>query len=266
MMLLKARGVSVRLGGRLILDKVKFGIAERKLVGLIGPNGAGKTTLLRVLANLQTIESGDVRFGGKPIAAIDRRTRARKMAFIAQGAPCHWPLTVDRLVALGRLPHLTPWQRPGNETADAIHRAMCAADVAQLASRTVTSLSAGERTRAMIARALAGDPKVLLADEPIATLDPVHQLRVMDLLRDRTRAGGAVVVVLHDLSLAARYCDRLALMKAGKIVLDAPPPEILTPDILARAYDINAVFGQKDGELFVVPWEALPQPTGEPPD
>ncbi len=254
-MLLEAREATVHLGGRMILDKVGFGVAKGEMVGLIGPNGAGKTTLLRVLAGLQAPDSGEVSLDGSPLRHADRRRLARRLAYVAQGAHCHWPLAVERLVELGRLPHLVPRQRLSTTDSAAIARAMAAADVTQFAARTVTSLSAGERARAMIARALASEPRILLADEPIAALDPEHQLRILELLRAMARAGGAVVVVMHDLTLAARFCDRLALLHDGKVMVSGPPADILTTKTLAQAYGIRAVFGKRDGEIYVVPWE-----------
>ncbi|MFQ5937871.1 MAG: ABC transporter ATP-binding protein, partial [Acidiferrobacterales bacterium] len=224
------------------------------LVGLIGPNGSGKTTLLRVLLNLQSVVSGHVRLDDQDLHAINRRAIARRVAYLPQGGDCHWPLTVERLVALGRLPHRAPWRALSHDDESAIARAMASADVEYLAQRVVTTLSGGERTRAHLARALAGEPQILLTDEPVASLDPYHQLQVMELLRAVARQGGAVVVVLHDLTLAARFCDRLVLLHQGSVVAEGQPKDVLTEDNLLATYRIEALRGSRSGEDYVLPW------------
>ena len=217
-----ARGITVRLGGRAVLDGAAMAVAPSELVGLVGPNGAGKTTMLRALAGLQEPDEGSVLLDGRSIGGIEPRALARDLAYLPHGAPCHWPLPVERVVALGRLPHLGRFGSPASGDADVIEAALQLSGVAQFRDRPVQTLSSGERARVMIARALAQEPRVLLADEPTVALDPYHQLRVLDLLRDRARAGSAVVAVLHDLSLAARFCSRVVLLVAGSPT--APPP------------------------------------------
>jgi len=257
MTLLGASDVSVAFNGHRVVDRVDIAVARGELVGLIGPNGAGKTTLVRALAGLLAPTAGVVRFDGRPIAELPRRALARRLAYIAQGADCHWPLTVERVVALGRLPHLAPWQRPGDNDRRAISAALEAADMTAFADRRATSLSAGERARALLARALAVEPAALLADEPVAALDPGHQLDLMTLLRRRTRDGAAVVVVLHDLSLAARFCHRLVLMHRGRVLAEGAPEAVLTADTLAAAYGIEALIGRHGDEPYVVPWRVV---------
>jgi iron complex transport system ATP-binding protein len=262
MTVLSATDVTVRLGGNTILDGAAIAVAAGEVIGLIGPNGAGKTTFLRVLAGLQAAEAGAVLVGDRPLAALDRREAARRMAYLPQGAVAHWPLTVENLVALGRLPHRTSWQRFDGGHARAIERAMTDADVSHLWGRTVKTLSGGEAMRVMLARALATEPSILLADEPVASLDPYHQLQVMELLKRMTGRGGAVIVVLHDLALAARFCDRLVLIDHGRVVGDGPPAEVLRPEHLAATYHIKAFHGTAGGESFVIPWRRLPGQDG----
>jgi iron complex transport system ATP-binding protein len=244
--MISAQDIVVRLGGRAVLDRVSLVARDGEMVGLIGPNASGKTTLMRVLAGLVAPDAGAV------TPALDRARRAREIAYMEQGAQCHWPLAVRRLVALGRLPHLGPFQRASVGDERAIEAALAEAEVAALADRPVTELSSGELARVHLARALAGAPKVLLADEPVASLDPNHALQVMELLRGRA-ARGAVVVVLHDLTLAARFCDRLVLLDRGKVVAEGKPMDVLTPDTLARVYAVSAAFG----ESWVVPLSRL---------
>jgi iron complex transport system ATP-binding protein len=252
MTLLEASEVSVAFNGHRVVDRVSIAVEGGALVGLIGPNGAGKTTLIRMLAGVLQPDAGIVRFDGKPLADLPKRALARRLAYMAQGADCHWPLTVERVVALGRLPHLATWQRPRDDDRRAIAAALDAADMTGFAARRATSLSAGERARALLARALAVEPAALLADEPVAALDPGHQLDLMTLLQSRARGGAAVVVVLHDLSLAARFCHRLVLLHEGRVLAEGAPETVLTADTLARA-----LIGRHGSEPYVVPWRVV---------
>ncbi len=259
-MTLAAANVTVRLGGRTVLDGVSFAAGPGAVVGLIGPNAAGKTTLVRVLAGLVIPVAGTVTLDGRPLGAVAREERARAIAYLEQDAVCHWPLAVRRLVALGRLPWVGPFANPRPDDAAAIDRALADAEIAALADRPVTALSGGERARAFLARALAGAPRVLLADEPVASLDPYHQMKVMELLRAQAARGGAVVAVLHDLTLAARFCDRLVLLDRGRAVAAGAPTEVLTPGSLARVYGVAAAFGADADGPYVVPRRRLDAP------
>ena len=255
---LAAAGISVRLGARAVLDSVSLSVRSGETVGLIGPNGAGKTTALRALAGLVPVMAGEIQLDGQRLDRLSERHRARAIAYFAQGAICHWPLLVGRLVALGRLPHLTPWNAPTAADRRAIDDAMTAADVTDLADKPVSDLSQGERARVLLARALAVEAPVLLADEPVAALDPRHQLQIMQVLAARARSGAAVIVVLHDLTLAARFCDRLVLLAEGRVLAEGTPAETLTPGRLLKAYGIAAEIGRRGTSLFVVPWEVVP--------
>ncbi len=248
---LRASALAVDLGHRRVLHDVGFTVAPGELVGLIGPNGAGKTTLLRTLAGLAAPVSGTVTSNGDDLYALKPRQRAQRLAYLAQDRAVHWPLPVERLVSLGRVPHLAPFARPTPADAAAIERAMTACAVTGLRARSMASLSGGERARALLARALAADPSILLADEPVAGLDPYYQLQMMDLFAARAAAGLAVVVVLHDLALALRYCHRLYLMQQGRIVASGPPVEVLTSQRLAAVYGITASFGTVAGQPVV---------------
>lgn len=240
-------GVGATLGGRIVLRDVSATLAGGALVGVLGPNGAGKSTLVRALLGLVP-HDGEVRIDG------DRPSRAelaRRLAYLPQGQTLHWPLTVERLVALGRLPHLGPFSRPTGEDHDAIDRAMARAGVTHLAARTATELSGGERARVLLARALAVEAPALVADEPLASLDPAHQIEVMELLRAETDAGRLVIAVLHDLNLAARFCDRVLVLAGGGVMADGAPGAVLTADLLARVYGISAFFGDPDAPMLV---------------
>lgn len=248
---LRARDVRVAIDSRQLLDDVCAELNAGEMVGLIGPNGAGKTTLLRVLAKLLEPDSGDVIFEQTPLAQITSAAFARRCAYLAQGAHAYWPLNVERVVALGRLPHLDWRQALAKSDRLAIENAMRAAEVDHLRERAVTTLSGGERMRVLLARIFASQPQIILADEPIAALDPYHQLHVMELLREHAHAEGkshAVLAVLHDLNLAARFCDRLLLMANGRIVANGSPRDVLTVENLRDVYGVNALINDQGGD------------------
>jgi iron complex transport system ATP-binding protein len=209
--------------------------------------------MVRAAVGLLPLAAGRVGLDGQDIAAMRRDALARNVAYLPQGQTLHWPLSVERLVALGRLPHLAPFSRIGAGDRAAIEHAMTLADVTALAGRTATQLSGGERARVLLARALAVDAPILVADEPLAALDPEHQLQVMELLAAQAAAGRLVVAVLHDLGLAMRFCHRLLLISHGRLVDDGPPDAVLTPENLRKVYRVAAWTGEADGHRLIVP-------------
>ena len=253
---IEANDIAVRFGRTTVLEGVRFTLHAGEMVGLIGPNGAGKTSLLRILANLREPDAGKVRYGGRSAADVGSRELAQRVAYLAQAGTVHWPMRVESLVALGRLPHRRPMQ--GLDAADraAIERAMAACDIMPFRSRTMGEVSGGERLRILLARALAVEADILQADEPIAALDPLHHLQVMELLRMTARQGRGVVVVLHDLALAARFCDRLVLLAGGGVLAEGQPSVVLCDEHIATAYGVEVVRGERDGVPFVLPWTA----------
>lgn len=265
MMHLTARGVAIELGGRSVVAGASLVCAAGEIIGLIGPNAAGKTTLLRALAGLLVCAAGEVLLSDRPLAAYTHSERARRIAYLAQGVRAEWPLRVDRLVGLGRIPHLGPWRSPGQRDAAAVARALALCEIAHLATRSVDRLSGGETARVMLARALAGEPAIVLADEPISHLDPYHQLKVMETLRDVARAGAGVMVVLHDLALAARFCDRLVLMDGGRIVADGRPEHVLAPEMVARVYGVETARIEREDGFSVIPWRRIDAPRAARP-
>ncbi len=238
--MLEARALSVRLGRRPVLREVDVRVRPAELVALTGPNGAGKSTLLRALCGLLPAAAGTVSWSGRPLAELRLAERARAFAFLPQGREVYWPVQVRRLVELGRLPRLGPLSRPAPADAQAVERAMAAADVLHLADRVTTDLSGGERARVLLARALAVEAPVLLADEPTAGLDPRHALEVMTVFRRLADAGTAVVVSTHELPLAAEGCDRVVLLADGRVVADGAPAEALGPEQLRAVYGVEA--------------------------
>ncbi len=233
--------------GVAIVDGVSAGLRAGEVLGLIGPNGAGKSTLLRAMLGLVQLDAGSCHLQGRLLGQWSMRERARRMAYLPQNTESHWPLLASRVVALGRLPHLSYWQRPGPEDQRAIERAVELAEVEHLLDRVVTTLSGGERMRVNLARMLATGAPSLLADEPIASLDPYHQFHIMEIFAEHARGGGSVLVVLHDLNCAARFCDRLLLLDHGNSVIQGPPCDVLQPDILRRVYGIDTRWIDSEG-------------------
>ncbi|WP_462320302.1 ABC transporter ATP-binding protein [Halochromatium sp.] len=262
MSLLQIEALSVSLGGQLLLDGIDLEIERGELFGLIGPNGAGKSTLIKAMMQLLPY-SGRVCLEGQPLARLSARARAQRLAYLSQDDRLQWPISVQDLVALGRHPYRGSWWRiDARSAADAdqraIEQALHATDIWSLRERRADELSGGERARARLARVLAVEAEVLLADEPIAALDPMHQLRVMELLRARCQAGQTVVVVLHDLTLASRFCDRLLLLDQGAAVASGEVETVLSTEHLANVYGVQAIIGEhQDGDQvhrYIVPW------------
>lgn len=251
MVTIRAAAISVTLGQQRVLDGIDAQLDPGALIGVIGPNGAGKSTLIRALVGVAPY-AGQVTIDGKDAATMASADRARMIAYLPQGQTLHWPLKVERLVMLGRIPHLGPLSRPGAADREAVERAMARADVLHLRERVATELSGGERARTLLARAMAVDAPVLIVDEPLAALDPLHQIQVMALLAEEARAGRLVIAVMHDLSLAARYCTRLLMLHHGRLVADGSADNVLTPARLAQVYGIEARVETRGGVPVVL--------------
>ena len=245
--------IHLHLGGSEILKGVSGAVEPGEVVGLIGPNGAGKSSLLRGLLGLVRLTRGDVHLDDVDVLAMPPKTRARVMAFAAQGAPLHWPLHVEKLVGLGRIPHLDPWRSLSAEDVAAIDGALEMTDCLHLRQRVATTLSGGERARVLLARTIASGASWLLADEPLASLDPFHQLQVMKILKDHANLGGAVLVAMHDLDLAQRYCDRLILLHESRLIGQGKPEAILNDQNLADVFGVSATRWTSDGLSFLAP-------------
>ncbi|MDX2235724.1 MAG: ABC transporter ATP-binding protein [Hyphomonadaceae bacterium] len=238
-MSLTASDVTVRRGGRAIVDGVSVSFARTGLVAVIGPNGAGKSTLLSVLAGLVKPDGGAVTLDGAALAAFDRRALARRRAYLPQNARCEWPIAVSRVVALGLTPKLPALgELPAADRAH-VDVAVDAFDLAAFRDQAVTTLSGGELARTMLARALVGGPEILIADEPVAGLDPRHALDALGRLRAHA-AQALVIVAVHDLAFAARFADRVVALRAGRIVADGDVDAVLNAQTVRAVFDVDA--------------------------
>lgn len=238
---LAARGITVRRGGHPILQDVSAELAPGMFVALVGANGAGKSTLLAALAGLLKPEAGEAVLDGAPVLSIDRRRLARLRAYIPQNPHVEWPISVERLVALGLTPQLPAFGGLVGGYEPRLTRALEACDLTEHRFQPATTLSGGELARAMLARALIGEPQVLLADEPMAGLDPRHALdTVIRLQRLAVDDGRLVVAAAHELTLVARYATHLMVLREGRLLAFGPVAQVLSPALLGEAFEVEA--------------------------
>lgn len=242
---LRFEQLSLTLRGRPVLTGASGAFAPGKVSVVLGANGAGKSTLLSCLAALRRADAGQVLLDERPLQAIPAQERARRIGLLPQQGDIHWNVNVRALVALGRLPHHGRWGRSAADEA-AIDEAMALTDCSQFAARKAQRLSGGEQARVLLARVLAGKPEWVLADEPLASLDPAHQLDAINCFRAAAAAGAGVVLVLHDLTQAARIADHLIVMKGGGIIASGPAAEVLTPAVLEAAYGVRVHIGRDE--------------------
>ena len=251
--MIRVQGLSVDLGRRRALDDVTLDLARGRVTAILGPNGAGKTSLLRALAGLVASTAGQVFLDDTPVAALTLQARARRIGYLPQNGQPAWALSVRELVALGRLPHRSPFAALSRADEDAIEAAVAATDIAHLADRTVDTLSGGEKARAKFARVLAAETDWILADEPLANLDPPHQQDVLRLMRTAADAGKGVIVVLHQLDAAARVADDVLVLRDGRPLAFGPCADVLTPETLETAFDMAMDVFEHQGRTAILP-------------
>lgn len=240
---ISTQDLSYEIEGKILLDGVTMHADSGQLVGLIGPNGAGKSTLLRNISGILKNRNGTVQLDGKDITELSTREMATALALVPQIAPYTYGFTSIELVLMGRYPHLGRFQIEGREDDRIARDAMALTETEEFADRTLDTLSGGERQRVFVARALAQQPRVLLMDEPTANLDILHQLKVLDLVRQLVDDGLTAVAAIHDLNMAARYCDKLVLLNNGQLLAEGSPEEVLTPETIESAFGVkSAVF------------------------
>ena len=231
--MLAANNLSIRRGGVRVVADVTTALEPGTLTAICGPNGAGKSSLLMGLAGLIAPDKGDVLLDAAALASMPPRERAKALGYLPQAADIAWDVAVETLVALGRLPHRDAAREP-------VEAAIAALSLEHLRHRPVSQLSGGERARALLARVLAGEPRWILADEPLAALDLAHQLNLIADLKTRAEAGQGVVMVLHDLALAMNHADRVLVLNQGKLVADAAPEAALSAETLAQVWGVDA--------------------------
>ena len=256
---LRFEDVRVALGGKRVLEGVSLGLEAGEVLGLVGPNGAGKSTLIRAASRLVPLEAGRIEVDGQPIEGWSRRELAQRVAVVPQLPEAPPGMRVGELVLLGRSPHLGMLEHEGARDRAIAWASMLRAGCADLAERPLGTLSGGQRRRAFIARALAQEAPALLLDEPTANLDPQAQGELFTLLRELAAAGTAILVVVHDLTLAAAYCDRVALLDAGRVVGTGTPAEVLTASSVRRVYGtlVTVLPHPETGAPLIVPSGAL---------
>ena len=243
----------VKLGKRTVLNDVSAHLRPGRVTAILGPNGAGKSTLVKAAAALVDRSGGSVRLDTQDVATMDPRARARAIGYLPQDATVHWNIVARDVVALGRLPHLGAHAAPSPEDRAAVDRAMHDTETAHLADRPVGELSGGERARVLLARVFAGEPRWLLADEPLASLDPSHQIDLLARLRAYAAGGAGVGIVLHDLVQAQRAADDALLIADGRVVAFGPVADVMTADILAHVFGVHVAPLDDGGRRLLVP-------------
>ncbi|NJD69339.1 MAG: iron dicitrate ABC transporter ATP-binding protein [Candidatus Methylomirabilota bacterium] len=221
------------------LTRIDLSAERGERIAILGPNGAGKTTLLKVMLGLLHPQEGTVSFEGQDLSRMSRAELARAMAMVPQELLLPYALTVREVVLLGRTPYLHRYRGPAREDLDAVRSAIAAVDLVSTAERPYNELSGGERQRAILAMAMAQQPRLLLLDEPTRSLDLHHQIRILSLIRDLSLRGGPTVIAsMHDLNLASLYFSRLVLLSSGHIVADGPPEKVIRPDTIREVFDV----------------------------
>ena len=243
----KGRSLGFAYGSRPVLAGVDVEVRAGEVVALLGPNGAGKSTLLHVLLGLLAPTSGEARLGPDPVTSLDRREIARRVAFVPQGCGGDFSFTVEELVTMGRTPYLGRFRPPGRSDLEIVRRALEVTGTTALAGRPVPELSGGERQRVHVARAIAQDTPALFLDEPTSSLDVEHQLQILGVLRRLAADGRGVLCTLHDLTLAARFADRLVVLSRGRVVSEGTPGAVLTESLLAEHFGIRARIDREPG-------------------
>ena len=237
---ISAQDLSYKIQAQTLLDSVDLQADRGEFLGLIGPNGAGKSTLLRAISGILGYQEGTVRLEGADLRSLSSKDISAGLALVPQIAPYTHSFTSIELVLMGRYPHLGRFQIEGREDDRIAREAMRLTETEQFADRTLDTLSGGERQRVFVSRALAQQPRVLLLDEPTANLDVLHQLKVLDLVRRLVDDGLTAVAAIHDLNMAARYCDRLVLLSGGRVLAEGSPEEVLTPETMESAFGVRS--------------------------
>lgn len=258
---LEVSGLTVSAGSKKLLSDVAMSLRPGELVSLVGPNGAGKSTLLRTIVGVTRADSGQMLLSGQPLGQLGHKARAQRLAYLPQERLVSWNLCVADVVALGRFPHDDGRRWRGNVKDDPlVLAALERVGARELARRRFGVLSGGEKALVLLARTLAVDAPLMLIDEPIAGLDPYHQLQVMEVLRESASAGRGILMVLHDLTLAARFSDRLILLHQGRVRASGPASAVLNDESLSSVFHIDVRHLNVDGRDLPLPWSRQTPP------
>jgi len=253
---LKVQNLSVLRGQKPVLKDLSFSIEKPQLIGLIGPNGAGKSTLMRAIAGLQ-IYQGEISLADLSLSSFAPKELAQKMAYLPQERAVHWPMPCNEVVKLGRLPYLSGFSRLSEHDQQIVNETMQALDVADFAYTSFDNLSGGEQARVLIARVLAQQPQLIIADEPVNGLDPAHQISLMQTFKQLVAQGKTVLTSLHDLSLASQWCDRILMLEAGRLVADGPATEVMTAENIRNVYRVESAQMHHAGREILIPTDLL---------
>lgn len=229
-----------------VLDGVDLEVNGGEFASLIGPNGAGKSTLLKIISGVLRPTAGNIHLGDSSVSSLSVRQIAQRLAMVEQERPIGFDFTVREVVAMGRTPHRGRFARETQDDRGAIEHALELADVEELKARSIRAISGGERQRVFLAMALAQEPKALLLDEPTTHLDLRHQAQFMSIVRERADDGAAVLMAIHDLTLAAQSTDRIALMHQGQIIVAGSPEAVLTSEYIKKAFNLDVVVGRHE--------------------
>ena len=255
--MLQANDLSFSYGKREAIQRVSLSLHSREVLGLIGPNGSGKTTLLKLLAGILPSPSCPVLYGKRALNSFSRRELSRHITFVSQEMSLSFPFTVREVVALGRTPYLGRFAPETAQDKIAIETALQETDLSELAERPLATLSGGEQKRAFLARAFAQQANIVLLDEPTSNLDLHYQLQIMKLITQMQTEGRSIIVALHDLTLAARFCSRLILLTSGQLIADGSPEEVLTEANLSKYFQVTAQVQRFGDHLQIVPFSFL---------
>lgn len=238
--MISTKNLKVSYGDTVIIKELNLTVLKGKITALIGPNGCGKSTLLKTLARINKPAEGEVLLNDKPLSTYGDKPLAREMSLLPQVLVTPEGISVQRLVEYGRSPYLSHWGKLGDTDKDVVTRAMQETGVTELAQQSVESLSGGQRQRAWIAMVLAQDTNVVMLDEPTTYLDLSHQIELMKIMGEMNKQGKTVIVVLHDLNQACRYCDHLVVLKEGELVAQGTPAQIFTETLLDEVFSLKA--------------------------
>jgi iron complex transport system ATP-binding protein len=255
-MALELSSVSITRGKKQVVHDLSFSVNKPELIGIIGPNGAGKSSLMRAIAGLLPF-SGSIWLDNISMTTLRAEKIARRLAYLPQERVVHWPLTVKEVVMLGRIPHRKAFGSASRDDIKAVDEAMRHLEISKLANRSFSTLSGGEQARVLIARMAAQETQLIIADEPTSGLDPSHQIGLMQLFQTFVASGKTVLTSLHDLPLSSRWCDRILLIKEGRVVADGAPDAVMTVERIAEVYGVQAVKSTVNGRPLIVPTDII---------